>query len=40
MFWSRRWVEQPSQDNWELPFGTNYGGLHPVSFSEQFANRA
>jgi len=40
IFWSRRWVVQPSRDNWELPFGTNYSRLYSVSFSEQFANGA
>jgi len=38
MFWSRRWVIEPLQDYWGLPFGTSYGGLHPVSLSEQSAN--
>jgi len=39
-FWSKRWVVQPEHDDWELPFGTTCGGLHPVSFSEQLANVA
>lgn len=40
IFWSKRWVVKPSQDDWELPFGTTYGGLHPVSSSEKSADLA
>lgn len=32
-FWSRKWVVEPSGDQWELPFGTRYGICFPLSSS-------